>query len=363
MIVFNELVSASLNGVIASILLLMLVTKNQILEERVASKFKNASLMIFIVTILACIDLFIKSNQFTHVAAIHIITVYLRIILGPSITFVMASVYFRDHLKDIKYIAFAPIVTNFIIATAIIIASPYSFINANLMINSFQIELMGFSTAALYCIATAILAIWMVTLTPNRKEEKIYYLLFMFIITASFLIKVIFQVSFWYWTTISLCVLTYYFILTYEKLIYDQLTNAYNRVILYKDINKVKHNQKFVISVIDINNLKYINDTFGHKSGDSAISGITTSIFNNISKHDSLYRYGGDEFILISKGNNIDRIEKSLSKALIDCGFVNGVKLSFAFASVLHFEGSIEDSMKIADEKMYQHKKAMKAGR
>ena len=51
--------------------------------------------------------------------------------------------------------------------------------------------------------------------------------------------------------------------------------------------------------MIDMDYLKVINDTYGHRAGDHAIEMMVNVIRQNIRKTDSLIRYGGDEFLLI----------------------------------------------------------------
>lgn len=66
---------------------------------------------------------------------------------------------------------------------------------------------------------------------------------------------------------------------------------------------------RFGIAVIDINDLKMINDSFGHNHGDDAIrkiSGIICEVF----RHSPVYRYGGDEFIVLLRNMDLANIEQ-----------------------------------------------------
>ncbi len=71
----------------------------------------------------------------------------------------------------------------------------------------------------------------------------------------------------------------YYLFFATQTLTRDALTNAFNRHSFYKNIQQMKHNRMFVIS-IDLNGLKQINDTYGHDAGDKAIKTLAECAFS-----------------------------------------------------------------------------------
>ncbi|MCI5744792.1 MAG: GGDEF domain-containing protein [Erysipelotrichaceae bacterium] len=79
----------------------------------------------------------------------------------------------------------------------------------------------------------------------------------------------------------------------------DSLTNIYNRRYLDNYINKIIDNKEsFVFSLLDVDNFKMVNDKYGHQEGDTALKNIAktlSSLFSN-----QVFRYGGDEFAIIS---------------------------------------------------------------
>lgn len=97
-------------------------------------------------------------------------------------------------------------------------------------------------------------------------------------------------------------------ILLYEKLeelsITDQLTGAYNRRFfdrkIKEELARAKRYKKDVsLLLIDLDNLKEINDTYGHLVGDEALIKLARILLSNIRNTDYLCRYGGDEFAII----------------------------------------------------------------
>jgi c-di-GMP phosphodiesterase len=94
----------------------------------------------------------------------------------------------------------------------------------------------------------------------------------------------------------------------YEKLQelsdHDYLTGLYNRrkfeeFLNYEVTRSLRHNHKFTVLMIDLDNFKYINDTYGHASGDLVLQEVTNIFTINLRSGDILARLGGDEFAVI----------------------------------------------------------------
>lgn len=85
---------------------------------------------------------------------------------------------------------------------------------------------------------------------------------------------------------------------------FDGLTGLYNRLmfvtIFQKEIQKIKRNtdNKLFLVILDIDDFKPINDTFGHLVGDEAIKTTATTLQQLLRSSDTIARFGGDEFII-----------------------------------------------------------------
>lgn len=93
-----------------------------------------------------------------------------------------------------------------------------------------------------------------------------------------------------------------------ETLAYqDLLTDGLNRTAYERDLNKRLEKENFFrLVLIDLNHLKYINDNFGHTSGDHAITTVYKLLLDAF-EGEHCYRIGGDEFVVLS-----DRLDKQL---------------------------------------------------
>jgi diguanylate cyclase len=89
-----------------------------------------------------------------------------------------------------------------------------------------------------------------------------------------------------------------------QQAIHDDLTGVYNRGHLFNILMREKSladrgETMFCICMIDLDDFKKVNDSFGHLAGDAVLKAICTGIEENIRKEDYLARYGGEEFVLI----------------------------------------------------------------
>ena len=124
--------------------------------------------------------------------------------------------------------------------------------------------------------------------------------------------------------------------------------------------------------MVDLNFLKHINDTYGHEYGNEAIISLSKLICN-IFIHSPVFRIGGDEFAVILKNADFNKIKtlesefnKHLEQLASDTALQPWEKISAAFGYAL-FDAKqdhcADDVFKRADCNMYERKKAMKAVR
>ncbi|MCX7951037.1 MAG: GGDEF domain-containing protein [Clostridiales bacterium] len=146
---------------------------------------------------------------------------------------------------------------------------------------------------------------------------------------------------------------------------HDSMTGCLNRRAgLEKLEDMIDRNQHQVTIVYaDLNNLKYINDNFGHIMGDNAIIKTAKIFKNNIRKNDFVIRLGGDEFLIVLNQcsenmaqNIIERINNNIKQANDK---QDSVRLSVSFGVVAYSEkySTVNDFISEADRRMYENKK------
>lgn len=99
-------------------------------------------------------------------------------------------------------------------------------------------------------------------------------------------------------------------------LYHDELTGLYNRRYLNKYLNELAKNKTFPISFIsiDINGLKKINELFGNQSGDQVLIKLTEIIKVLLTEADTLFRVGGDEFLISLPAKKLKQAEELMAE-------------------------------------------------
>jgi diguanylate cyclase (GGDEF)-like protein/PAS domain S-box-containing protein len=146
----------------------------------------------------------------------------------------------------------------------------------------------------------------------------------------------------------------------------DILTGFYNRrkfkEIIRIEIERVKrYNQPLSIVMFDIDHFKKINDRYGHSDGDYVLKTIAVIIKKNIRKIDYLFRWGGEEFLILSSEtqlNNAHELAERIRKAIARYKFKNIGKVTASFGVTEFKKRDTQDRfIKRADDAMYKAKK------
>ena len=125
---------------------------------------------------------------------------------------------------------------------------------------------------------------------------------------------------------------------------------------------KAKDKIRFAIIECDVNDLKVINDSFGHDMGDEYLKNCS-KVFCNIFNHSPVYRIGGDEFVIILFGEQYDARSELFEK--LKASENRSPKESISFATGMadysaQIDECVKDVLKRADTFMYIDKTKMK---
>ena len=147
----------------------------------------------------------------------------------------------------------------------------------------------------------------------------------------------------------------------YNRELYtDALTGIYNR--RYYEERIRNSNMSAGVAMIDLDDFKIYNDTFGHDAGDLALTTVVGIIKDNIRRTDMLIRMGGDEFLLVMPdiaeqafADKLNQIQGKIHSSKVP-GY-SQLRLSVSIGGVLSGSGStVEKAIRKADQFMYQAK-------
>jgi two-component system, cell cycle response regulator len=118
----------------------------------------------------------------------------------------------------------------------------------------------------------------------------------------------------------------------FELTIHDPLTHAYNRRYLTTHLRSelayaTRQGQSLALLLVDIDHFKRVNDTYGHRLGDSVLQLVAASIQRTLRPYDALCRYGGEEFVVVARDSSLrnaeilgERIRRHIEAVHFDVG-------------------------------------------
>ena len=147
------------------------------------------------------------------------------------------------------------------------------------------------------------------------------------------------------------------------------VAGVHNKKALEKQLQQIQDEDDTLdtgIMMFDLNNLKIINDTYGHEEGDVFIQTFASFLTRILTENSYLARFGGDEFLIIQRNTTWSQLEQmniQLQTLIDEHNQTADHPLSYAVGYDISCKNHyylIMDLLKIADEKMYQDKKYKK---
>lgn len=156
-----------------------------------------------------------------------------------------------------------------------------------------------------------------------------------------------------------------------NKIYCDTLTHLPNRSALFKSIDLLKEDQpeNILITLLDIDDFKSVNDTYGHQTGDKLLQLTAQRLSNQLPENAQPYRLSGDEFVIITISEqpiNISQVKQKIHSIFTDAFNINNVlipiKVSIGCTYYDKYTHNIISTIKDADNEMYQEKNNKKRG-
>lgn len=144
---------------------------------------------------------------------------------------------------------------------------------------------------------------------------------------------------------------------------HDVLTGLYNRAYFEEEMQRLQKSRHFPVSVIsgDLDGLKAVNDTMGHKKGDELLQATANTLKKSIRAGDVAARVGGDEFVIILPETGSDTVEKIVKRIRASIDEYNKlnpdlpISISLGWATA-ESPSEISGLYKQADDNMYREK-------
>ena len=144
-----------------------------------------------------------------------------------------------------------------------------------------------------------------------------------------------------------------------RKLYLDALTGAYNRQYFDEQLSALPG--RYAVGYIDLDRFKDINDTWGHHAGDEALKAVVDTMHSCVRDTDSVVRFGGDEFVLVSRNipkdvfaRRLEQLRRAVSEIRLE--EFPDMRLSVSVGGY-YGEGTVAELVEKADRLLYDAKR------
>ncbi|MFA6828200.1 MAG: GGDEF domain-containing protein [Saccharofermentanales bacterium] len=355
------IIQSYLVSVVALCIFLVFIYRSVLLRYRV-KKFFFIGSAVLLACIIAESTAYIFSvplDQGGNIAIQYIAQVSLFAI-APALSMTFTYIYGIDNKYLKNGLFFVPLVLNALLSVAY---SPLGGLFTIELTNKYvqgPVFLFPYITGEFYMLAILILSL------KNKEYGKRRETLFFLVVAAAVMIcdslEIFYGIQFIRWNMTVFCLIMYFLLLNIHMVLYDSLTGVYRRPVCIRALEDLRKDRLCTITMIDLNGLKGINDKYGHSEGDKAILQVVKAISAIGIKKSRIYRFGGDEFVMLSLDTPRETINQYLRTAQDRCGFVHGIQISFAYGTIeFHGGDDIHEALDQVDERMYKLKAVMKS--
>lgn len=356
LLMINTIATSAIN-IMALVILSGMVFSNNVLVSRRKKPFFGA-IALTIIVILAEIGTIVAGDGGSAWRNLNLVSNVLGFMFTPFIPIVLLVIFDSRFLKTRLYLLL-PALLNGIAA----VLSPFFGLLFSIdEENRYTRGNLFFLFVTVYMINLLLLVV--VSLRKGRGHlYSIYWRIFglTLFVVAGTLIQLVFPLVYSSWHCVTLSLFLYYLLLTEHDGRLDSLTGLYNRSAFEKDIKILGKRKRYTVIVMDLNDFKEVNDTFGHDYGDAVLKRVSTTIRESFDNNCSSYRIGGDEFSVFCRGSDMKKVNHQL-KSMTSRLMMERQKdstlptVAYGFSTSQTDMPDIQDVLKAADAQMYLNK-------
>lgn len=277
----------------------------------------------------------------------------------------------KRRLRKMIPIFAIPAIISIIICIFSIFNESVFFIDENNLYNRGRLFWLNVILYYSYCVGTYIQII--VKRKNIRKKDCYSLLTFAILPIVAGIVQIVDMSEPFIWLAVSISILIIYLNIQNDEIYEDYLTGLYNRrkldVYFKNCIRELEGDELIFVVMMDINDFKHINDTYGHIEGDNALKHMANILIESFRAEDFISRYAGDEFIIITKLQDKNHKEERISRLIRKVEKFNRTdKTPYDISVSLGYdiynpelESDANDFIMHVDKLMYQDKERIKA--
>ncbi|MDO5291589.1 MAG: GGDEF domain-containing protein [bacterium] len=295
-------------GTIMSIFLLFFIKHNNSFDSKINNYFIAATLCVLVLEVVDAAESILALGSDPSIWRVFCSS--MGYVLRPMAMYFILMIAIRTVQRKIKWMITIPLVVDAVVSFSALFCDIAFGYDGN---NQFYRGPLGYTPFVISGIYGILLIVSTFRLVKSAHKEEALFLLLMAINSIiGTALETLYQLD----AIIPSCIIVfiafyYMFFHTYQNN-RDVLTGALLRRRFYLDSEKWKTQLSGIIS-IDLNDLKQLNDRKGHIEGDKAIVALASTIHRLLPRHATLYRTGGDEFVILCRRLSIREMEQIIS--------------------------------------------------
>lgn len=349
----KEFIQMNFGTIVIAIVMPVFMKTNRVFGKREERLFLTTILLLDILIIVDNIEWLTSTLAYPTMLRVWMSAIGYTV--RPLVILTIILIVLRGRVSKLPALVL-PVIINAIIAfSALFTDVAYSYDAANEYVRG----PLGFTTHIISAIYLVIVLCYSIVffVEKNVYEGMVVVAIILALVTAT-AFETILQMKGILRLAIALSLVFYYLYFHTQCFKRDVLTGCLRRRIFYLDAERRQSQITAVVS-IDLNNLKTLNDTFGHAEGDRAICTMVECIRKVAPKGCVLYRTGGDEFMMLCFKMKQETVQKMISDIREEMA---QTKYSCAIGMTEYRkEEDIDKVCKRADRMMYENKEKMKA--
>lgn len=351
-------------SILALLLLELMVFQSEILDEKKRRVF-CVGINVVILTVLSQIGITLYDNLRPEYRLFSIVFNTVGFGVTPFIPVIISNIFNTEtESRKVSLLKLIPAVVN----ASLTISSPFTGLifwvsedNAYRRGPLFGIFICSYIIGIIFIIGRS----WAVARKYKLNTRNIYIALVLFLLLCSS-IQVLYPNIHMAWMGVTIALILFYALLCDQNDRLDVQTNLFNRRSFEREISRLKPNTKGTIILFDVDNFKYINDTYGHMFGDLCLSILAKAVIEQFENKGYCFRFGGDEFCVLCSTDD----EKVITELLHNV--VHSVetrrhsdnripRISFGYkAFTVGSDFEINRIIREADRQMYKYKRKNK---
>lgn len=303
----HQLIHVNYATILLVLFLMVFLCSNTVFKKHVTSLFLCSCFCVMILLIADSIETWTESLD--HPTKLRIIVSAIGYSVRPLCILNITLIVMRSH--KINRLLYIPFVINGLVSfSALYTDIAFSYSADNQFVRG-PLGITAYVTSGIYLI---LLFIFTVRYMKERHiyESMISFAIF-FVAIFSIFLEVAYKFDGFINATFAVSITFYYLLFHAQMTKRDPLTKAFNRRCFYDDADRNFAKIKAIIS-IDLNDLKKLNDNNGHASGDTALCTVVNVIKAVLPYGCTLYRTGGDEFMIMCLRYEQPELEELISK-------------------------------------------------